>query len=53
MYFYRVSSPEEKSSQAQEFIERVTELANFHTPKCYDIVMNETHAEFRLQTNTI
>lgn len=53
MSFYRCKTLEEKESQAQEFIERVTELTGFHTSSCYNTVINETHAEFQLQSKTM
>jgi len=51
MHFYRCSTPEAKESQAKEFIKGVTSLTGYHTPKCYDIVMHETYAEFNLNNN--
>ena len=50
MCFYRCKDLAAKEVQAKEFIDRVTELTGFHTPKCYDIVMHETYAEFNLQS---
>jgi len=48
MCFYRCKDLAAKEVQAQEFIDRVAELTGYHTPKCYDIVIHETHAEFNL-----